>query len=1723
MSNTSSNKTSKTNQQTVKVIVGEIGRDTKTGILGRGYSYDNGATFHVTDTMFGRLYDKGDGERMWPNMAHKVADEIKSATADLPNVRKQADEAVKFAESAIAASKVNSDAIVAQSSAVAEAKSAMDSATAEIQQLKANAASDVAQIRADVAQVQNEVDTAKSANSASVDKLKSDIGLAQKDLDNVHDSLTKAQSAVEQNQKLINDSVARINSDIAQSRQDIVTAQQANNDLAKQLDTYSKEAQEQGKTIKTIQDNQDGFSITIADVKGDVTKVSDTVDGLSAGLKDAQGNIASVKAQADQLNATLTDHSKDIAQLTATAKELSSTLEDADGRLSKVEQTASEQSTTLSDLQGNLTQVKQTADNLVTTLKDAQGNIDQIKQDAKGTLEQLSNAQGDIAALQKDVSGIKLTIADHDKNIHTLQADSKTLKDDMADAKGNISSLQKTSTSLVSEFRDHDGRISKTEQTASTLVNEFSDQQGHLSRMEQTAQGTQQTVANQQGQINTIKTDVSGIHQTITGQGNQIATINVTLNGLNTKYEGVEKSGDELAKRLDNLKVGTSNLLHHSDTFDGWIKGYSVAITADKYLDGRIAILGGAGVDGGQLTTFLDGPYNDDLVTWVVYAKADNAGDKMHTELWGGGGCTDQSLTTKWQAYKFSGHRDINHPDFYLWGCVGNKGNIYVALPFAVVGNTIGTWSPNTDDVADKITTNSTQIIQNKQAIALKADQTTVNNLSGEVSQNKAQLKVQADQISSKVSSTEYQTLKDKVNNLQVGGDNLVSDGDADAYNATPWPNTHFQTHPFYYNSTRKMFNLNTSSKTELTADGPWFPVIAGHQYTLYFNGFMSNNVSSYDVWLLGKAADKDGGWTNSFNVIGGERLSPSRNCIITRTFTVPNDWNNFVAHLRFDNNGSTDGQDSVFFFNEISLKEGNVNTGYSASPNDAITLIKKNVTAIDQTNKAITLKADQTEVDNVKNTSQQLSSRLDVMADQIKSKVTSTDVNNIVDGKGYATTSTVQSLITQKAGTINESITNLDAKYRNINGVNLVHNSGFHNVTIDELKNSGWYINDGIWINKAGGPNKNGSIVLDYRNGTQGTTLDMTQTLQLEPDTDYTLSLHVLFAEMAAGKSFDAWTYFVEHDASGRNVNPYVDNGHPMANNYDRNQNTRTFHTTKNTHSGVLYLRANPGTKVELEEVKLERGKVESNTAWTPAPSDNATVTQIQSITASIDGLQSNVTNLENDTSSRITQLSNTFQSKIGDAQIAINDLKDKTLWKITDSVDLNNAVSQQKLFVRGGSNLPPGTYWWYVQVEPGCSGRIVQYAVSDRDNKHFSRQYDGANWSAWTQDASESEITQLQDAINLRVVQKGELLSQINLTAGNTLIQTGKLYLDSSSVVFSGRAFIPSAAISELDADKLTFYGNGSKASIGASVAQYDQDAIKSTINLQYQGGFEIHSSNQLGSILTMHDNTVRLASRSQTFSAGSGKPLDQQYSGFWAGSNHALINAVDSEGKTTGWSIGPSNSNGYRAYLYDSSTSVQPNFGVGIGTQRFDVYAGGAGLYLGPDKAELRDKSYTTIHSDTQTYIEGGNEQIYIHDGEVCIGMPGHESDKTSVHLRVFGWADFNGWMNVMGLSQTSLLSTKTRIEPLDTREALDKIMAANVETYQFKSDVAEGKTKRHASVIIDDVHDISQYYTPEEFISENRKGRDDGDIVGYLMGAVQELKKQLDKVKEKINYE
>lgn len=1315
----------------IQPVIGKLGYDTKhPEIFGLGSSPDNGASFHVWASFGGIVLDKDNMDAIWINgVSDRVKSEVNSATAEIPAVKSAADEAVKKADSAIASSKVNSDAIVAQSEAISEAKSAMDSATAEIQQTASNAASDAAKIRADVAQVQNEVDTAKAANSASVEALKSDVSAAKQDLADVHDSLTKAQAAAEESQKAIDNSIAKISNDIAQDRKDLATAQQNNADFAKQLDDYSKQAEAQGKTIKSIQDKQDSFTATLADVQGNVSQVSDKVDGLSASLKDTQGNVATVKAQADQLNATLTDHAKSIATLTASAKELSSTLEDADCRLSKVEQTAQTNSSTLSDVQGDLSQVKQDASTLTATLKDAQGNISTLQQKADSVSAQLASAQGDIASLQTDVTGIKATLVSHEGDIHTLQADSKSLHDSMQDAQGDISTLKKTSTDVTSELKDHAGRISKTEQTASTLVNEFADQQGHLNRVEQKATGTEQTVANQQGQINNIKTDAAGMHQTITGHGNQIANINVTLSGLNTKYEGV--SGD-----LSNL--------------------------SNKAMQNR---------------------------------------------------------------------GTVNSPDF---NSLTQAGYYTVTLPINGKNYPTGNWG--------------------------------TLEVSGQVSDINGRL------------------------NQKYVGDN------------------------------------------------------GGGTYTRQYNA----SAKSWTGWL--KEANQ-------------------------------NDINNLSGR------------------------------------------ISSNTTAINQNKLAIALKADQTVVDAVKNTASQNSSRLDVMANEISSKVTSTDVNNIVNGKGYATTSTVQSLVDQKAGTISESITNLEqtVKQGAENNVQLVRKSEFE----DGSK--------GSW---------NAQMIVSATNPAPPAELGQSGMKVLQSNTRDAYEVDVWYS-VKPGEKFDVDFWCAPSTVYNSNF------GLVFA---DKNKGNSNWLGIVTDHSGAWKhytgtIAAPTNAAFARPWFQIDKDSSDtSNTAWLAKPSirrQNATtVAAIQQITASIDGLQSTVSNKAD--KSQITQLSNVIQSKVSSSDF--NDLKDKTLWKSTDSIDLNTAVSQQKIFVKGGSNLPPGSYWWYVRVEPGYASRIAQYAVSDRDNIHYSRQYDGKQWTAWSQGATESEITQLRDDINLRV-KSGDLLSQINLTAHNTLIQSNKIYLDSSSTVFSGKAFIPSAAITSLEADKIT----------------------TGTLN-----GVHIHQ------IANANGRSIDIANGN--ISLNSSDPYESRISFTNNGKDAKMFNTVgDLEVINQEFAL-------FNFTPEDThSLNPIPFFKV---TNTGQIGSGGAQLNM--DHAIFDGYEWWTPSAG------------------VTFGRTWNGVDKSSDYADIYA----------KSFVPHSELSAKTRIKKLDRKEALDKIMQDDMYTYQFKEDVRDGVSKRYASFIIDNIHDVAQYTEPEEFLSANGKGRDDGTQLAYLIAAVQYQQEQIEELKKKL---
>lgn len=1498
-----------------------------------------------------------------------VAKQVAAQQEVVSNAASTADSAVAYANDAIKKSRVNSQAIMAQSEAISEAKSAIDSATAEIQQAVANAASDAANIRADVAQVQNEVDTAKAANSASVEALKSDVSATKQNLADVHDSLTKAQAAAEDSQKAIDKSIAQINSDIEQDRKDIASAQQANADTAKQLDAYSKQAQDQGKTIKSIQDKQDGFTATLADVQGNVTQVSDKVGGLSASLKDAQDNVASVKAQADQLSATLTDHTKSISTLTASAKELSSTLEDADGRLSKVEQTAQTNSSTLSDVQGDLSQVKQDATTLTSTLKDAQGNISTLQQKADSVSAQLASAQGDITSLQTNVKGIKATLVSHDGDIHTLQADSKTLKDNMQDVQGNISTLQKTSTDVTSELQDHAGRISKVEQTASTLTNEFSDQQGHLNQVEQTATGTQQTVANQQGQINSIQTDVSGIHETITGQGNQITTINATLNGLDTKYEGVSGNLSDLDRRTMQNR-GTVD----SPDFNSLTQAGYYTITSPAHGKNYPASSWGTLEVSGQVTD-ANGRLNQKYVS-------DNNG-LIYTRQY-------NNLNNSWTS----------------WVKAANQNDI--------------------DTLNGKITTNSTQITQNKQAIALKADQSTVDNLSGEVSQNTAQLKVQADQISSKVSSSDFKTLNDKFNNMQIGGRNLLIGTSEDELSGESYDFAQYQ------------ISGGLQPGTTYTLSG-WARVdqkAMDNQQHVFVYAYTSN-------WSWGGVLNIDQSLTAKYNTV---------------TFTTPSGEQQFSpnidVYLSHPNGDSyKDSISGMGYISKLKLEFGNVATDWSPAPEDTITAIQKNSTAIDQTNKQISLKADQTEVDQVKQTATQNSSRLDVMDGQIRSRVTSTDVNNIVDSKGFATTNTVQSLITQTAGTINESIVKLGQTIKQgaENNVQLVRKSDF-----EDGDKGGWDAQTVVATDPPAELGQSGMKVLqtnvrdDYEDGIwysvkPGEKFDVD--FWCKPSTACYSQLGLGFTD----KDYNNWAWRgIATDQSGQ-----------------WKHYTGTITAPANASFAKPWFQMNKDGSNTTDTALLAKPSIRRQNA--------TTVAAIQQITASIDGLQSNVANLKNDTSSQITQLSNLIATK----------------------------VSQ-------------GDY--------------------------------------------NSQITQLKNDINLRVA-KGDVISQINQEAGgNTLIQVsnGKksLILDAGNTIVTGKAWIPSAAIANLTADDIktgtltgsTVHlddGNGNTIDLGALSTDYvgfhskatngDQTYIDSNGIHNYGATYDTRiSQGKITTNLLAVNGGGLIDFRDST---GTGMTADGSKLTFYV--NNASAGYLSYNGMPVAEL--PDDSGGNEIEIrYGLSTAIIPDDNSGAqatfskaaqkiaymtGTDRGKQILSGLEVHSNNhhwlcavnsdatcNRFEVNDRDGLNIawHDQTHFWISDGNARLY----------KDNDDSLTATKLEIHGWAWVNGWVEAAGHSQHSALSTKTDIQSVDDDKMLKMVNDTDLTTFLYKTDVANGETHRHIGPIIDDVHDVAQYQTPQDFIAPNGVSRDDDNMIGALFGAVKALAKRIKTLESKV---
>lgn len=176
------------------------------------------------------------------------------------------------------------------------------------------------------------------------------------------------------------------------------------------------------------------------------------------------------------------------------------------------------------------------------------------------------------------------------------------------------------------------------------------------------------------------------------------------------------------------------------------------------------------------------------------------------------------------------------------------------------------------------------------------------------------------------------------VDNLSVGGENLIINGgfptDTHGWKTTSNISFYVHKHSFYYNENKNIFCITNQNVGEGYVSSDRFKVKRNTNYTISFVGFSGGNVKSTDVVFLSRKNGEDADYTSVKMIFKDIKMNQSSVGYYRHTF---NTGDNDECYIRFDHNGSTDGQVAHMFFGEVTLVEGNTAKRYQFSSADMI------------------------------------------------------------------------------------------------------------------------------------------------------------------------------------------------------------------------------------------------------------------------------------------------------------------------------------------------------------------------------------------------------------------------------------------------------------------------------------------------------------------------------------------------------------------------------------------------------------------------------------------------------------------------------------------------------------------------------------------------------------------------------------------------------------------
>ena len=198
------------------------------------------------------------------------------------------------------------------------------------------------------------------------------------------------------------------------------------------------------------------------------------------------------------------------------------------------------------------------------------------------------------------------------------------------------------------------------------------------------------------------------------------------------------------------------------------------------------------------------------------------------------------------------------------------------------------------------------------------------------------------------------------VEDLSTGGYNLIINGGfpTDTHGWSSSGNVAFypHRHSYYFNENKTIFCATSSYTNGGSIKTDRFKVKKNTDYTLSFFGFAGPNVRSTNVTFLGRKNGESSDFTIEKNIFLNLRLYSGNAVFYKATF---NTGDLDEGYIRFDHNGSIDGQDAYMFFGEVMLVEGTVAKKYQPSSADLMlnsNPINSILTTLSQENPSTTL-----------------------------------------------------------------------------------------------------------------------------------------------------------------------------------------------------------------------------------------------------------------------------------------------------------------------------------------------------------------------------------------------------------------------------------------------------------------------------------------------------------------------------------------------------------------------------------------------------------------------------------------------------------------------------------------------------------------------------------------------------------------------------------------------